>query len=970
MLRIFFKRASAPLLHKQLSSLTTPRARSLPLRCFSVSSDEKDPPKDPENDKEPKIDDVKESSIEADLEDMSAQLSRSLVPKRGVPSYPNVVVVPMINKPLFPGTYFAMNIQDEKLVQALKGQQEAGIPYCGVFLRKTDGPAFGETNDLDAAASAEVVPPESDTTTVIDPPASPLEEKIEDKDGHTEHDARLDDIYSMGVLAQIHKITMGDKKSGSTVLMLAHRRVQIKHASSAKNDVLMVRVTHLEDKTQRQLDKLPQEEKDMIRACSTEILSTIKEILTRNPLFRDHLQLLLNNADVTKPGMLAYYAAGLTTAAGEQLQEVLEAPNLQNRLMKALALLKAELEITKLQATISKQINDNMTKKQREHMLHEQLKSIKRELGMEKDDKESLAQKFRTRLEGKKVPEDVSKVIEEELEKLSVLEPASMEFNITRNYLDWLTNIPYGVYTQENFAIDHAEQVLKEDHYGLEDVKERILEFIAVGNLMGSASQGKIICLVGPPGVGKTSVAKSIARSLNRQFFRFSVGGMYDVAEIKGHRRTYVGAMPGKLVQCLKKVQCANPVILIDEIDKIGVGRSQGGDPSSALLEVLDPEQNSSFMDHYLDVPVDLSKVLFICTANVKDTIPGPLADRMDFMRLSGYIWQEKLHIARQFLQPALSKNSGVDASKITITEGAINQLVRYYCREAGVRNLQKHMEKIFRKVALRLVRPSPKVDSVVVDENNLVDFVGHPNFPRDRMYEHTPAGVVMGLAWNPHGGTALYIEAVVADHYDVAQQYKEVETADGVSREEDAEAKAPVQIPDKTLQKLEKILNRKGGRGVLLTGMLGDVMKESSTIAYTVAKEILFSVHPESDFFARNRVHMHVPEGATPKDGPSAGIAMVTSLLSLALNKPIIPNVAMTGEVTLTGKVLPIGGVKEKTIAAKSSLVEHLILPAANKKDFDELPDYVKADITVHYVHWYQDVFKVVFPSEATTSK
>lgn len=407
---------------------------------------------------------------------------------------------------------------------------------------------------------------------------------------------------------------------------------------------------------------------------------------------------------------------------------------------------------------------------------------------------------------------------------------------------------------------------------------------------------------------------------MNRKFYRFSVGGLSDVAEIKGHRRTYVGAMPGKLIQCLKMVQTSNPVIMIDEIDKMQKGYS--GDPASALLEVLDPEQNNSFLDHYLDVPYDLSKVLFLCTANVADTIPKPLQDRMEFIRLSGYVAEEKIEIAKKYLIPHIMEESGVKKSQLIFRKSALKELIHRYCRESGVRNLQKHLEKIIRKVAHKIVL-DPKMEKFVVTEKNLKEFVGSPIYTSDRYYDKPPAGVTMGLSWTSMGGATLYIETVVEPS--------------------------------------------SKGETLRITGQMGEVMKESSEIAYTYAKLFLASLSTnrryksdvkDFDFFKKNMIHMHVPEGATPKDGPSAGITMVTSLLSLALNRPVRSDIAMTGELTVTGKVLPIGGVKEKTIAAKRSRIHHIILPIDNKKDFEELPDFIKEGMTVHYATYYRDVF------------
>ncbi|MGH0151165.1 UNVERIFIED_CONTAM: hypothetical protein FKN15_032541 [Acipenser sinensis] len=566
----------------------------------------------------------------------------------------------------------------------------------------------------------------------------------------------------------------------------------------------------------------------------------------------------------------------------------------------------------------------------RKYLLQEQLKIIKKELGLEKEDKDAIEEKFRERLKERVVPRHIMEVIEEELNKLSLLDNHSSEFSVTRNYLDWLTSMPWGKYSEENLELTRAHEVLEEDHYGMEEVKKRILEFIAVSQLRGS-TQGKILCFYGPPGVGKTSIARSIARALNREYFRFSVGGMTDVAEIKGHRRTYVGAMPGKIIQCLKKTKTENPLVLIDEVDKIG--RGYQGDPSSALLELLDPEQNSNFLDHYLDVPVDLSKVLFICTANVTDTIPEPLRDRMEMINVSGYVAQEKLAIAERYLVPQLRTLCGLDEEKTSITPEALAVLIKQYCRESGVRNLQKQVEKVFRKSAYRIVKG--EASSVQVTADNLADLVGKPIFTVDRMYDITPPGVVMGLAWTAMGGSTLFIET---------------------SLRRPRSRKDPEGAKEGSLE---------------LTGQLGDVMKESAKIAFTFARAFLMQEQPDNDVLVSSHIHLHVPEargrrcGATPKDGPSAGCTIVTALLSLAMNTPARQNVAMTGEVSLTGKILPVGGIKEKTIAARRAGVTCILLPAENQKDFSDLPAFITEGLEVHFVEHYSETFNIVFPKQ-----
>ncbi|PAV86864.1 hypothetical protein WR25_13178 isoform G [Diploscapter pachys] len=522
-----------------------------------------------------------------------------------------------------------------------------------------------------------------------------------------------------------------------------------------------------------------------------------------------------------------------------------------------------------------------------------------------------------------KIPEYAMKVIKEEQQKLQYLEPTSSEFNVTRNYLDWLTNMPWGLVSEENTDLKKAKEALDEGHYGMKDVKQRILEFIAI-NILKKSVGGKILCFHGPPGVGKTSIAKSIAAALNRQYFRFSVGGMTDVSEIKGHRRTYVGAMPGKMIQCLKKVQTENPLVLIDEIDKIG-GAGFHGDPASALLELLDPEQNANFNDHFLDVPIDLTKVLFICTANEVDRIPGALRDRMELIDVSGYLAEEKMQIARKYLIPQARKETSLTEEQLTISEDVLDELIKHYCRESGVRNLQKHIERIFRKAALQIaeVDQSSAASVISVTSENLTKYVGKPKFTSDRMYDITPPGVVMGLAWTAMGGSALYIETVLKRAVD--------ESSD----------------KDGSLE---------------TTGNLGDVMKESVRTALTVAKGILSREKPDSKFFEKAHIHIHVPEGATPKDGPSAGVTLVSSLLSLALNKPVRQRMAMTGEISLTGKVLPVGGIREKVIAARRVGATLVFLPSENRRDYDELPDFMRDDIEVRFVTHYDELYKELF--------
>jgi len=721
----------------------------------------------------------------------------------------------------------------------------------------------------------------------------------------------FEDLYPVGVLARILRI-IPIEQGGAQVVLSMEKRISVRKPMKTGKHMRAEIDVHEEFS-----EKLSKE----LKAYSISIITTIKELLKLNPLFKEELQIFLGHSDFTEPGKLADFAVALTTASREELQDVLQTFDLQGRIDKALTLLKKELDLSKLQNSITQKIEATISKTQREFFLREQLKTIKKELGLEKEEKACDLEKFEARLKKRTVPEDVMTVIREEMEKLGVLEVHSSEYAVCRNYLDWLTIVPWGIHSQECHDLALAEKILEEDHYGLKDIKERILEFISVGKLSGGI-KGSIICFVGPPGVGKTSIGKSIARALNRQFYRFSVGGMRDEAEIKGHRRTYIGSMPGKIVQALKFTQVMNPIIMLDEVDKMG--NSYHGDPASALLEVLDPEQNKDFLDHYLDVRCNLSNVLFIVTANVLDTIPEPLKDRMDILRLSGYILEEKMEIAKKYLIPRHRKEMGLKTTDVQFHPKALSQIINGYAREAGVRNLENYIKKILRKIAVKVVKEEKKEEGSsekrLITDKNLSEYLGKPIFTTDRYYERTPVGVCMGLAWTSLGGATLYIEAV----------------------------KVP---SEKTEMKL--------------TGLAGDVMKESSQIAWSFVQSHVNTYAPGTSFFEKSQIHLHIPEGATPKDGPSAGITMVTALLSLLKEKPVRENLGMTGELTLTGKVLPIGGLKEKLIAARRSGVKVLIFPKDNQRDYDELPNYVKKGIDVHFVQDYKEVYSVAFPKK-----
>ncbi len=650
--------------------------------------------------------------------------------------------------------------------------------------------------------------------------------------------------------------------------------------------------------------------KDESKAFAMAIINTLRELIPLNPLYGEELRFFLDRFSPNEPSALTDFAASLTTAGADELQKILETLNIRRRMQQVLVLLKKDLDVAKLQSKIRNNVEEKMDEQQRKFFLKEQLKAIQQELGIAKDDRTADLDRFAERMEKLTIPEAAMKKIDEEMEKLGMLETGSPEYAVTRNYLDQITSLPWGIHSRDKLDLRRARKILDRDHDSLEDVKERIIEFLAVGKLRGEVS-GSILLLVGPPGVGKTSIGKSVADALGRKFYRLSVGGMRDEAEIKGHRRTYIGAMPGKFIQAIREAETQNPIIMLDEIDKIGA--SYHGDPASALLEVLDPEQNVEFLDHYLDARFDLSKVLFICTANQLDTIPSPLLDRMETIRLSGYITEEKVQIAKHHLWPRQMKRSGLKPSQIRISDAALRTVIDGYARESGVRNLEKQLGRIIRKIAVKIVKG--RKGPFRVNVKDIVEYLDQPIFQSEKPYRGV--GVVTGLAWTTMGGETLTIEATRV-HTD--------------------------------------------SRGFKLTGQLGDVMQESAAIAYSYITSHLEQYGAKPDFFEKTHLHLHVPAGATPKDGPSAGITMGIALLSLARNRRVNRPLAMTGELTLTGRVLPIGGVREKTIAARRQKIRELIFPAENRKDFEELPDYIREGITPHFVGHFDEVAEIVF--------
>ncbi|MDH4382379.1 MAG: endopeptidase La [Gammaproteobacteria bacterium] len=657
----------------------------------------------------------------------------------------------------------------------------------------------------------------------------------------------------------------------------------------------------------------PPENTQELRAYGLAVIAKIKELLPLNPFYRENVKAYLERFSPDDASPLADFAAALTSASSEELQEVLETVPLLRRMEKVMLLIQREVEVAGLQSQIRQKVEERVSENQRQFFLREQLKEIQQQLGLSKDDKAIELERFRERLEGCTVPADVQSRIDDECRKFSLLETGSPEYAGTRNYLDALTSLPWGKFTPDDVNIPRARKLLDAEHEGLADVKERIIEFLGVGALTGRVA-GSILLLVGPPGVGKTSIGRSIADALGRKFYRFSVGGMRDEAEIKGHRRTYIGAMPGKFMQALREVQSANPVIMLDEIDKIG--SAYQGDPASALLEVLDPEQNANFLDHYLDVRFDLSRVLFVCTANQLDSIPRPLLDRMEVIRLAGYVMEEKLAIAKKHLVPRVRQRAGLKARQLTFSDTTLRTLIDGYAREAGVRNLEKQLNRVARKVALKVLEAPATQERI--NPQGLIELLGQPVFRREN--PQRGVGVVTGLAWTAMGGATLEVEAA-------------------------------------------RVHSKQ--RGFRLTGQLGEVMRESAEIAYSYIAANLGIYQGDPAFFDETYVHLHVPEGATPKDGPSAGVTMATALLSLARNEPLVRPVAMTGELTLTGRVLPVGGIREKLIAAKRIGYSAVILPAANQRDYDDLPDYVRRGVKVSFVEHFREVVALVFKGQ-----
>ncbi len=708
----------------------------------------------------------------------------------------------------------------------------------------------------------------------------------------TQKDAQIeeptfDDLNRYGVAALITKmIRMQDGTLRVIVQGLARIRVR-QLLTDEPYFKAEIRVLHEEYAPNPEIDALAQEAKElfeklagMVPHLSSDLVNVVRHI--------DH------------PGRLAdVITHSLRNVNTDEKQEILELVEIRARLERVIYILKREINIVEVRQKIQSEVKNEIDRTQREYWLREQLKAIQKELG-EYDDRQQEIEEFKEKIEKAGMPEEVRKVAEKELKRLQKMHPASAEYIVARTYLEWLTELPWSVETEDNLDIKHAAQVLDEDHYDLEQVKKRILEFLAVHQLKKDL-KGPILCFVGPPGVGKTSLGRSIARALGRKFVRISLGGVHDEAEIRGHRRTYVGALPGRIIQGIKRAGTKNPVFMLDEIDKLGVDFR--GDPAAALLEVLDPEQNHSFSDHYLEVPFDLSKVMFICTANVTYTIPPPLLDRMEVIELPGYTDDEKLHIAKQFLIPRQMENHGLKPEQLQFDDRAILHIIHHYTREAGVRNLERQIANIARGVAKKIVEG--EIESEHVTEEKVRTYLGPPKFYPELAERTAKTGVATGLAWTPTGGDIIFIEAT-----------------------------------------------RMPGKGnLILTGSLGDIMKESAqaALSYIRSKAEQYGIDP--DLFLNSDIHIHVPSGAIPKDGPSAGVTIFVALLSLLTGKNVRPDVAMTGEITLRGVVLPVGGIKEKVLAAKRAGIRHVILPERNQADLEEIPEHIKEDLTFHLV-------------------
>ncbi len=780
-----------------------------------------------------------------------------------------LTLIPLAGRPIFPGIFTPLMISSNDDVKVVEDAYE-NEGFIGIVMLK---------NDADSPTAA--------------------------------------DLHKIGTAARIiKKVNLPD--GGINIFISTVKRFKIR------------KVLHNAAPMAAAVEYLEDEEADTfeVKALTRALISEMKEVSENNPLFSEEMR--LNMVNIDNPGKIADFIASILNVDKDEQQKILETVNVRQRMEQVLVFIKKEQELLRVQKKIQSELNDRIEKNQREYFLREEMRSIQEELGETADGNETDYQKFKKKIAEFNFEGEIKETVESELSKLNMMEPNSSEWIVTRNYLELVCQLPWKEPAVDDYDITRAKQILEEDHFGLDDVKKRIVEYLAVRKMKKDA-KGSILLLVGPPGVGKTSIGKSIANAMNKPFYRFSVGGMRDESEIKGHRRTYVGAMPGKIIQGLKITKSSTPVFMIDEIDKMG--SSHNGDPASALLEVLDPEQNVSFRDTYLDLPFDISNVFFILTANTLDTVPEPLLDRAEIIHLSGYIDQEKLEIAKKYLVPKNLIKNGLAKNQVKYTKAALLEIAEEYARESGVRNYEKCLDKIHRKIvtemifeqekkeesgsksAVASIRPDGHSATVTLDAPDLFKYLGKPVFDESQIKTASVPGTAIGLAWTSMGGDTLLIEATAFA----------------------------------------------GKTGLVLTGQMGDVMKESSQIAFDWARKfVLERGVKDAKWFEENIVHLHIPEGATPKDGPSAGITMATTFVSLLLDKKIKPNLAMTGELSLTGQVLPIGGLREKTVAAKRNKIKTIIIPKANERDLEDIPSHVKQGIKFMPVSDVHEVLEI----------
>ena len=780
--------------------------------------------------------------------------SNSILPVEQIlPNKLNIIAIQ--GRPIFPGVFTPLMVSSAEDVKVVEAAYE-GDGFLGIIMAKKD----------------------SDNSTIAD-------------------------LYEVGTAARIiKKINMPD--GGINIFISTIKRFKIRKALNKTNPIFAT-VEYLDDEEDSTFE---------VKALTRAIVSEMKEISDNNPMFSEEMR--LNMVNIDHPGKIADFIASILNVEKEDQQRILETVNVRRRLEQVLVFIKREQELLRIQKKIQHELNEKIEKNQREYFLREELKSIQEELGTDSNGNLNDYQKFKEKIEKLNFTGEIKEAVDSELQKFNLIDPNSAEYIGTRNFLELVCNLPWQDNAVEDYNLSNASKVLEDDHYGLDDVKKRIMEYLSVRKLKKD-NKGSIILLVGPPGVGKTSIGKSIAKAMNKPFYRFSVGGMRDEAEIKGHRRTYIGAMPGKIIQGLKITKSRSPVFLIDEIDKMG--QSHQGDPASALLEVLDPEQNINFRDNYLDLPFDISNVFFILTANTLDSIPGPLLDRAEVIQLSGYIDQEKMEIAKKYLIPKNLEKNGLKKNQVKFTKAALSCIAEEYAREAGVRNFEKNLDKINRKIVTKLMadEKADKAQTFTVDASDLQEYLGKPVFDESEIKSASKPGTAIGLAWTSMGGDTLLLESI--------------------------------SFPGKS--------------ELQLTGQMGDVMKESAQIAFNWVKNYVEQNEiKKPEWFEQNVIHLHIPEGATPKDGPSAGITMATTFMSLLTGKTIKKNLAMTGELSLTGQVLPIGGLREKTVAARRNRIKTIIIPKANVRDLDEIPDHVKAGIKFMPVSDVKEVIDIVF--------